>query len=123
MSEGDAEQLVDRFLSTWPRGDVEEWLAFFSDDAIYHNIPLEPAVGTDAIRAHMHEFLGFMDAGIRPEVHYQVSDGTIVMNERTDHYEVGGQAKSLPICGVFEIENGRIIRWREYFDLSRLSGV
>jgi limonene-1,2-epoxide hydrolase len=43
------------------------------------------------------------------------------MNERTDHYEVDGQAKSLPICGVFEVADGRISRWREYFDLSRFS--
>lgn len=122
MAKTDAEEVVDRFLATWPRGEVEEWLAFFADDAINHNVPLEPAVGMEAIHAHMHDFLGFMDGGIRPEVHHQVSDGTLVMNERTDHYEVKGQPKSLAICGVFEIEEGRIKRWREYFDLSAFSG-
>ena len=122
VSKADAEQLVDRFLATWPRGDVDEWLVFFSAEAIYHNVPLEPAVGTDAIRAHMCEFLGFMDGGIRPEVHHQLGNGALVMNERTDHYEAKGQARSLSICGVFEVEDGLIKRWREYFDLSRFSG-
>ncbi len=118
MSKSDAEQLVDRFLATWPRADLEEWLTFFAPDAVYHNIPLDPAVGIAAIRAHMRDFLSSMDGGIRPEVHHQLGEGALVMNERTDHYEVNGQARSLPICGVFEIADGRIKRWREYFDLS-----
>ena len=122
MSNTEAEQLVDRFLATWPRGDVEEMLAFFADDAMYHNIPLEPAVGTDAIRAHLADFLGMMNGGIRPEVHHQLADGMVVMNERTDHYEANdGRVVSLPICGVFEIEGGLIKRWREYFDMSRFA--
>jgi limonene-1,2-epoxide hydrolase len=54
-SESDAEHVVNQFLATWPRGDIEEMLGFFADDAIYHNIPLEPAVGTEAIRAHITE--------------------------------------------------------------------
>jgi limonene-1,2-epoxide hydrolase len=41
--------------------------------------------------------------------------------ERTDHFEANGQDVSLPICGVFEIEDGRIKRWREYFDMSRFA--
>jgi len=41
----------------------------------------------------------------------------IVMNERTDYITLNGRPVTLPICGVFEIENGRIKAWREYFDL------
>lgn len=118
VSKNDAEELVDRFLGTWERGDVAEMLAFFADDAIYHNMPMEPAVGTDSIRAVLTEFMGGMD-GLRPEVHQQLSAGGTVMHERTDHFSVNGAAMSLPICGVFEIEDGRIKRWREYFDMSR----
>ena len=39
------------------------------------------------------------------------------MNERTDYITINGVPVTLPICGVFEIENGRIKAWREYFDL------
>jgi limonene-1,2-epoxide hydrolase len=79
-------------------------------------MPLEPAVGIDAIRAHMSDFMGKLDGGIRPEVHHQLAEGPLVMNERTDHFEANGQAGSPPICGVFEIEDGRIKRWRDYYD-------
>jgi limonene-1,2-epoxide hydrolase len=55
-------------------------------------------------------------------VHQQLSAGSTVMHERTDHFSVNGETMSLPICGVFEVEDGRIKRWREYFDMSRFLG-
>ena len=33
-------------------------MRYFADDAVYHNIPLEPAVGHEAIRAFIEMFLG-----------------------------------------------------------------
>ncbi len=39
------------------------------------------------------------------------------MNERTDHITLNGKAVVLPICGVFEMRDGHIKAWREYFEL------
>jgi limonene-1,2-epoxide hydrolase len=39
------------------------------------------------------------------------------MNERTDHITLNGRPVVLPISGVFEVVDGRIAAWREYFDL------
>ena len=39
------------------------------------------------------------------------------MNERTDHITLNGRPVSLRITGVFEIVDGHITAWREYFDL------
>jgi limonene-1,2-epoxide hydrolase len=53
----------------------------------------------------------------RLEVRHQVAAGNVVMNERIDSITLNGRPVVLPICGVFEIEDGRIKAWREYFDL------
>jgi limonene-1,2-epoxide hydrolase len=66
-------------------------------------------------------FAGAMQ-GMRVDVHRQLSEGGIVMCERTDHFTLRGQAMTLPICGVFEIADGCIKRWRDYFDMSRFPG-
>ena len=121
MSRTEAEETVDRFLASWHRGDVDEMLRFFTDDAVWHNMPMEPVVGIDSIRKLLLQFAKAMD-GMRVEVHRQLSDGTFVMNERTDHLSLRGQAITLSVCGVFEIENGRIKSWRDYFDMTRFSG-
>ena len=38
----DAEKIVTEFCNAWPRKNVDELLAFFTDDAVYHNIPRNP---------------------------------------------------------------------------------
>lgn len=42
-----------------------------------------------------------------------------VMNERFDHVTLdGGRPAAVRICGVFEIKDGQIKAWRDYFDQS-----
>ncbi len=53
----DAERIVTDFCNAWPRKNVDELLAFFTEDAVYHNIPLESAKGKDAIRGVINTFL------------------------------------------------------------------
>jgi limonene-1,2-epoxide hydrolase len=110
------DSMVRDFLAAWERRDADHIVERFTDDAIYHSIPLEPIVGKTAIR----EFVaGFADVPPgRLEIHHQIASDKVVMNERTDHITLNGRAVTLPICGVFEIEDGRIRAWREYFDLA-----
>jgi len=62
----------------------------------------------------------FLRAWERRDTEYIVDHfaDDVVMNERTDYITLNGRPVTLPICGVFEIENGRIKAWREYFDLA-----
>jgi limonene-1,2-epoxide hydrolase len=108
--------MIREFLAAWERRDTEHIVDAFTDDGVYHSVPLTPIVGKAAIR----EFVaGFTDVPPgRLEIHHQVAVGDIVMNERTDYITLNGAPVVLPICGVFEIEDGRIKAWREYFDLS-----
>jgi limonene-1,2-epoxide hydrolase len=98
---------------------------FFAEDAVYHNIPMEPAVGRTAIRDTIAGFLAQVDR-IHFEIHHQLTSGNVVMNERTDTFHVGGRATPLRVMGVFEINNGLITAWRDYFDMvqgSRAMGL
>jgi limonene-1,2-epoxide hydrolase len=40
-----------------------------------------------------------------------------VIVERLDRTKAGDKAVDLPCTGVFELENGKIKVWRDYFDL------
>ena len=118
----DPDALVTQFCAAWPRMDADELASYFSEDGVYHNIPMEPAVG----RAAVHDLLrglGTMISAIRFEVHRQVTSGSVVMNERTDHITMGDRVVALPVVGVFEIDNGRIRAWRDYFDMAQFSGT
>jgi len=107
--------MVRAFLSAWERRDTGHIVDRFSDDAVYHSMPLAPIVGKAAIRSFVEGFVGVPPG--RLVIHHQVATDRVVLNERTDHITLNGQHVVLPICGTFEIEVGLITAWREYFDL------
>ena len=99
----DAEKIVTEFCNAWPRKNIDEILGFFTDDAVYHNIPLEPAKGKDAIRGVINTFLP-MAKSIQFKVLKTASAGNVVFNERVDVFDLGnGKTISLPVAGVFEV--------------------
>lgn len=113
----EAEKVVTEFCNAWPRKNVDELLAFFTEDAVYHNIPVEPARGKAAIRAVINSFLPAAKS-IEFKVLKSAGAGNFVMNERVDVFDLGGGKKiSLPVAGVFEVSGGKISAWRDYFDM------
>jgi limonene-1,2-epoxide hydrolase len=117
MAAIEAEEIVNRFVASWERGDVDEMLAYFADDAVWHPMPVKASVGKPALREAISRWLDSVTL-LGAEIHRQVSDGRMVMNERTDRYLLGTREMADTIGSVFEIDNGLITAWREYLDLS-----
>ena len=116
------EEVVRRFCGAFARRDVEELCGFFTADAVYHNIPMAPAEGIDAIRGALEMFVP-ASPYVEFELLHVASDGPVVFTERIDRMEFGGKAVELPVTGVFEVEDGRIKAWRDYFDMQMFLGA
>ena len=112
----DNERLVEEFCGAWQKRDVDAILGYFAPDAVYHNIPLDPAVGLDAIRAVLEMFVPPADE-IEFVIHKMGCDGHTDCKERTDRFVTNGKTIALPVAGVFELRDGKIAAWRDYFDL------
>jgi len=54
--------------------------------------------------------------GFEVKFHNNVADGATVLNERTDAMIIGPLRLQFWVCGVFEVHDGRITLWRDYFD-------
>jgi limonene-1,2-epoxide hydrolase len=113
------EAVVRRFCEAFERRDVDELLDFFTDDAIYHNIPVAPAQGKDAIRSTLEMFVPGSPE-VRFDLKHIASAGSVVFTERVDHMTFGGNTVALPVAGVFEVVDGKIAAWRDYFDMQQL---
>lgn len=112
----DNEALVRDFIAAWPRLDPDELASFFTEDGVYHNMPLAPVAGRENVRGFIAGFLrGWTSTDW--EVLNLISQGDLVIAERVDRAMVGGKAVDLPCCGVFELRDGKIRAWRDYFDL------
>ena len=111
-------ELVRRFCAAWGDGDVDALIAFFTDDAVYHNIPISPVTGKDAIRTTIEGFTAGVDK-IEFRVHAIAADGDVVLTERVDVFTTPDKAIELPVMGTFETRDGKIAAWRDYFDLNQ----
>ena len=113
-----SERLIRDFCEAWSRKDIDELLGYFTEDAVYHNIPVDPAQGHDAIRGVMMLFVP-MSKEITFDIKHLAQDGNTVLTERVDTFVMEGGTISLPVMGVFEIEGGKIAAWRDYFDMQQ----
>ena len=77
----------------------------------------------DGIRTFIEGFIG-MASEISFEVHHIAeTDAGVVMTERTDRFKISGDWIALPVMGTFEIADGKITAWRDYFDMSQFQNA
>jgi len=118
MSHANSKQIVTDFLQSWGGRDVDRIMSFFTPDAVYHNVPVAPIKGTKAIREIFDAFLGAFET-IALDIVTIAGEGDLVLAERVDRFTLKSNGKyfELPVNGVFELKNGKIHRFSDYFDL------
>lgn len=112
--------IVTKFCAAWADRDLEKLMDYFADDAVYHNIPMDPPnVGKEQIRSIIESFTSAPES-IEFAIHLQAenADG-VVMNERTDTFWIGDTTVALRVMGTFELVDGKITAWRDYFDMNQ----
>ena len=74
----EAESVVNEFCKAWARLNIDQVMDFFTDDAVYHNIPMKPATGKAEIRktvegaAQGHDLDRIQDSAHRVERQYRL---------------------------------------------------
>ena len=86
------------------------------DQITYHNIGMPAATGIEATLANIAGQWEMFPGTYEWEIRSLAADGDIVLTERIDRVGPPGLIAPVPVMGVFEIHNGRIRAWRDYFD-------
>jgi limonene-1,2-epoxide hydrolase len=110
--------VVSSFCAAWAQLDIDELMGYFREDAVYHNIPVDPVVGHENIKAMIVGFTAGWDR-IEFEVRHAIAEGEVVLTERIDHFVSPERTVHLPVMGTFELDGGLIAAWRDYFDLNQ----
>jgi limonene-1,2-epoxide hydrolase len=118
-------EVVRRFCAAWSNNlGAAELAAFFTDDAVYHNIPLQPVIGREAIAKTIASFIRPGAPGIE-SIDFRViniaANGPVVMTERVDAFKLPNRSFELPVMGIFEVGDGKITAWRDYFDMNQFT--
>lgn len=119
--------VVRRFMKLMEPLDYDAALKLVADDCDYINPPPLGAVrGPAAVRAVLEPFFSPTSEN-EFRVLREAVDGPVVFLERLDRHLFGDKWVELPVTGVFEVHNGLITYWRDYFDaptiLSQLPGT
>jgi limonene-1,2-epoxide hydrolase len=116
----DSERVVRELCDALGKLDVEAMRPLFTDDVVYHNMPMDPAVGIDATIAFIENFFGMCESMVVETLHLTACDN-VVLTERVDTLTIGQIAVALPVMGTFEVRDGKISAWRDYFDMAQIT--
>lgn len=109
--------IITEFVEAWSRLDADELADYFTEDGCYHNMPMGPVAGRENVRDMIAAFTSDWTA-TQWDLLNIMGSGDVVIAERLDRTQAGEKAVELPCTGVFEMEDGKIKMWRDYFDLA-----
>jgi len=105
---------VERFLYALQDSDLDAAGPLLAEDLVYQNVGL-PTIHGRKRAMKLFSSLGGSSA-FEVKVHRIAADGAAVLTERTDALIFGPLRLQFWVCGVFEVHNGQITLWRDYFD-------
>jgi limonene-1,2-epoxide hydrolase len=116
-------EVVRDFCAAWSDNKgAAELAAFFTEDAVYLNVPLAPVTGRAAIADTIASVLRPGPPGIEG-IEFRViniaASGPVVMTERVDVFKLPNKSFELQVMGTFEVSGGKISAWRDYFDMNQ----
>lgn len=112
--------VVNGFLKAFEAKDYDKALEYVSPACRYINPPpIGEVVGPDGIRGVLEPFFAPV---IKNEfvILNEAVAGKTVFVERLDRHQLTDKWVELPVAGVFEVNEGLITCWRDYFDLATI---
>ena len=111
----DRAHAVEVLLTSLQNMDLDAVGTVLDDNLVYQNVGFPTIRG----RARAVKLFRSMEgrAGFEVKIHRIAVNGSSVLTERTDALVFGPVRLQFWVCGVFEVHNGRITLWRDYFDM------
>jgi limonene-1,2-epoxide hydrolase len=104
------------FMRSWEDMSPDGYASWFTEDAVFDDVPVGVHVGREAIRAAAAKY-----PPTTCEILRIVADDGVVVVERVDHFEYRGATLALRVLGLFEITaDGRVALQRDYYDMKGL---
>ena len=105
---------VETFLNALQEQDFDTAENALAQNLVYQNVGLPTIYGRNRAMKLFRSMQG--RTGFEVKIHRIAADGNAVLTERTDALVFGPLRMQFWVCGVFEVHDGRITLWRDYFD-------
>lgn len=110
--------IVREFCELMEKRDPDALRPFLAENAVYQNVGMPALTRVDAIVENMGaQFAMFPDA-YAFEIVNIAGDASVVLTERLDYIQTStGEKAAVPVMGTFVVDDNKITRWTDYFDL------
>ncbi len=108
-------QVVERFLGLLCAKDIAAASDLLASNVEYINVGLPTIHGRERVRRVLQASLGPAGAGFKVYMHAISASGGSVLTERTDVLLFRRLRIQLWVCGRFDVQDGEIVLWRDYF--------
>jgi limonene-1,2-epoxide hydrolase len=108
--------LVEQFLLHFEAMDFDAALPLLADDVEYTNIPMGTVRGHAGVRSVLEPFFAPIHEN-EFVILRRASTDHIVFLERVDRHRLDHGWRELAVNSVFEVHDGKVTVWRDYFDL------
>jgi limonene-1,2-epoxide hydrolase len=110
----DNARIVEDFLNALQDEDFDRADTAMADDIVWQNVGFSTIRGRSRLVNLFRSGKGRL--GFEVKFHRIATEGAAVLTERTDALIFGPVRVQFWVCGVFEVHDGRITLWRDYFD-------
>jgi limonene-1,2-epoxide hydrolase len=110
-------RIVEVFLYALRDKEWDNFASAMDDDVVYQNVGTPIIKGRDRTVKFLRRMFDRPSAGFEVKIHRIAVEGISVLTERTDVMVFGRFRMHFWVCGVFEVRNGKITLWRDYFDI------
>ncbi|MEH3130468.1 MAG: nuclear transport factor 2 family protein [Mycolicibacterium neoaurum] len=119
MSDLDSEaknpaDVVEGYLSALEQGDFDTAYMLLADDVVFHNVGLPVLRGRDRTVGLFRKMMRWIR--FEAVIDHIAVEGSCVLTLRRDVMILGPLRLRFWVWGIFEVREGRIALWREYFD-------
>lgn len=112
--------VIEAFFAALRANDLERALSMLSDDVEYQNVPLPRDHGRAQVERTLRRFLRVADE-FDVTIHHMAEREGFVLTERTDYLRGPWLDLAFWVCGTFQVRDGKIVLWRDYFDLATVA--
>ena len=118
----DNRKLVQDFWQALYERDFERVAAFFAEDGHYEDVPAPDPGATGPANVVKRLKFGLEPIeGYEHHLHRMVAEGDTVVTEHTEDWTWHtGEKVSLPFVSIHVVRDGKIVLWRDYWDLGTL---
>ncbi len=112
-------ETVRSFMRLMEPLDYDNALTLIAETCEYTNMPMGTVTGPAGVRAVLEPFFAPTIANEFKVLREAVA-GHIVFLERLDRHQLTTGWVELPVTGVYEVHDGKITLWHDYFDLNTI---